>query len=45
MANEGISISTINQGAGRLNLIIGVNEADYERAMRALYRAIVKNEA
>ena len=45
VANEGISISTINQGAGRLNLIIGVNEADYERAMRALYRAIAQIEA
>ncbi len=40
VANEGINISTINQGAGRLNLIIGVHESDYERAIKALYLAI-----
>ena len=42
-AEEGVSISTINQGAGRLNLILGVNECDYERTIRALYREIRKS--
>ncbi len=42
-AEEGVSISTINQGAGRLNLILGVNECDYERTIRALYREIKKS--
>ena len=42
-AEEGVSISTINQGAGRLNLILGVNECDYERTIRALYREIQKS--
>ena len=39
----GIHISTINQGAGRLNLIIGVKEADYARAITALHSAIHAN--
>ena len=38
--SAGVSISTINQGAGRLNLIIGVKEADYVRAIRALHASI-----
>ena len=36
----GIHISTINQGAGRLNLIIGVAENDYSRAIQLLHGAI-----
>ena len=36
----GIVISTINQGAGDLNLIIGVHEADYENAVRTIYQVI-----
>jgi len=35
---EGIEISTINQGAGKLNLLIGVPEDRYEDAIRAIYR-------
>lgn len=37
----GIDLNTINQGAGALNLIVGVNEADYEEAIRAVYNSIV----
>lgn len=40
----GIRISTINQGAGRLNLIIGVRETDYARAITALHGAIHDGE-
>ena len=36
----GIVINTINQGAGDLNLIIGVSEEDYEKAMRVIYGVI-----
>ena len=36
----GIMISTINQGAGDLNLIIGVAEEDYENAVRTIYKVI-----
>ena len=33
-------ISTINQGAGKLNLLIGVPEERYEEAIRAIYATI-----
>lgn len=36
----GIEIDTINQGAGKLNLLIGVPEDRYEDAIRAIYEAI-----
>ena len=31
----------ISQGASEINIIVGVDEADYERAMNAIYRAFV----
>lgn len=37
LTEEGIEISTINQGAGKLNLLIGVPEERYEDAIRAIY--------
>ena len=37
LTREGIEISTINQGAGKLNLLIGVPEERYEDAIRAIY--------
>ena len=37
LTSEGIEISTINQGAGKLNLLIGVPEERYEDAIRAVY--------
>ena len=40
LAREGLPISTINQGAGKLNLLIGVPEDRYEQAIRAIYAAI-----
>lgn len=40
LAREGMPISTINQGAGKLNLLIGVPEDQYEDAIRAIYRTI-----
>ena len=38
---EGIDLNTINQGAGSLNLIIGVEEKDYEKAIKAIYNSII----
>lgn len=35
-----IEISTINQGAGMLNLIIGVDEKNHEKTIKAIYNAI-----
>ena len=40
LTRAGIPISTINQGAGKLNLLIGVPEAKYEEAIRAIYAEI-----
>ena len=37
LTEEGIEIITINQGAGKLNLLIGVPEDRYEDAIRAIY--------
>ena len=37
LTERGIEIITINQGAGKLNLLIGVPEARYEEAIRAIY--------
>ena len=36
----GVPINTINQGAGKLNLLVGVPEEKYEEAIRAIYEAI-----
>lgn len=40
VAEHGIDISTINQGAGMLNLIIGVPEKDHDETIKAIYNAI-----
>ncbi len=38
LTTQGIEIITINQGAGKLNLLIGVPEDRYEDAIRAIYQ-------
>jgi len=40
LSQAGIPISTINQGAGKLNLLIGVPEDQFENAVRAIYGTI-----
>ena len=40
LTQEDIQISTINQGAGKLNLLIGVPDEKYEEAIRAIYATI-----
>ncbi len=40
LAAAGIEISTINQGAGKLNLLIGVPEEKYKEAIKVIYSAI-----
>ena len=40
LISAGIPISTINQGAGKLNLLIGVPEEKYIESIRAIYGAI-----
>ena len=40
LTKAGIPINTINQGAGKLNLLIGVPESKYEEAIKTIYAAI-----
>lgn len=40
LSAEGIEISTINQGAGKLNLLIGIPEENYDQAIRIIYRTL-----
>jgi aspartate kinase len=40
LMQAGMPINTINQGAGKLNLLIGVPEEKYEEAVRAIYDTI-----
>ena len=40
LSRAGVSISTINQGAGKLNLLIGVPEDCYADAIRAIHGAM-----
>ena len=40
LARAGVPINTANQGAGKLNLLVGVPEDRYEDAIRAIYAAI-----
>ena len=39
LANAGVNVRMIDQGSGELNIIVGVDNADYETAVRALYGA------
>ena len=39
LAQAGVNVRMIDQGSGELNIIVGVDTADYETAIRALYGA------
>lgn len=41
-ANAGINIRMIDQGSSELNIIIGVDEKDFECALRAIYSEFIK---
>ncbi|MBO5128250.1 MAG: aspartate kinase, partial [Clostridia bacterium] len=41
-AEAGINIRMIDQGSSELNIIIGVDESDFEKTMGAIYREFVK---
>ncbi|MBR5046859.1 MAG: aspartate kinase [Eubacterium sp.] len=45
LMQAGIPINTINQGAGKLNLLIGVPEDRYQDAILAIYTAIDRQKA
>ncbi len=41
LARDGINISMISQGASELNILIGVDNRDFENATRAIYKAFI----
>ena len=43
LAQAGINVRMIDQGSGELNIIVGIDTADYENAVRALYGAFFAN--
>ncbi|MBQ6114175.1 MAG: hypothetical protein IJL11_02260 [Synergistaceae bacterium] len=40
-----IKVQMIEQGSDKLNMILGVYDRDYEDAVKALYKAVILNEA
>ena len=42
ISSQGISIRTIDQGSSELNIIVGVDEDDFEAAVKAIYDAFVR---
>ena len=41
IAQAGIKVQMINQGADTLNIIIGVHDEDFEKTIKALYQAMI----
>ena len=41
LADARVNVRVIDQGASEINIIVGVEEADYKRAVRAIYDAFV----
>ena len=39
LGQEGVSIRMMSQGSDEINIIVGVRDSDFERAIRAIYRA------
>ena len=39
VADAGVNVRMIDQGSSELNIIIGVNDSDFEKAMQAIYDA------
>lgn len=42
LAENNINIKMIDQGSSELNIIVGVDNADYEKAIKTIYNKIVK---
>ena len=42
LADSGINIHMIDQGSSEINIIVGVESADFERAVNAIYNAFLK---
>ena len=44
LMRAGINVRLIDQGSSELNIIVGVDNLDFENAVRAIYRAFVVKE-
>ena len=44
LAAAGVNIRMIEQGSSEMNIIVGVKNKDFEKAIRAIYRAFVGDE-
>ena len=44
LGHAGINIRMIDQGSSELNIIIGVKERDFEKAIQAIYNIFVTAE-
>ena len=42
LANANVNVKMLDQGSSELNVIIGVNNKDFEAAIKAIYNAFVK---
>ena len=45
LAAAGVNVRMIDQGSSELNIIVGVDREDFERAVRAIYEAFVESDA
>jgi aspartate kinase len=41
LAQAGVNLRMINQGSSEINIIIGIDEADFETAIRSIYQAFI----
>ncbi|MBQ6972014.1 MAG: aspartate kinase [Synergistaceae bacterium] len=44
LAGAGVNIRMIDQGSDELNIIIGVDDSDYETSIKALYSAMIQQQ-
>jgi aspartate kinase len=44
LAGAGVNVRMIDQGSSELNIIVGVEAADFETAVRAIYHAFAGAE-
>ena len=42
LAKAGVNIRMIDQGSSEMNIIVGVDNKDFEKAIRAIYDAFVQ---
>jgi len=42
LANDSVNVRMIDQGSSELNIIVGVENDDFEKAVRAIYHTFVE---